>query len=201
MSGTRLSLGCGGLVSLVVTCFATGATVGAFAVQAMSIATSAAGLQVKAPAFTFLDGAVLTKLRDGQAVRIDLELTVLPKRGAGPAATTQQQCQFSFDLWEERFAVKRVSTPPRTISHVTARDAETWCVDALAVPLAALSGLGRDTPFWLRLTSRMQNRASAPSSGEDPVFTLGRLIEMLSRRGEQSEPLQSIEAGPFRLPR
>ena len=183
---------------MAVACAAAAAVSVTIAGQAMSVTRVADAMLVKAPTFTFLDGPVLARLRDGQSVRIDLDLTLSMRPGGSPAATREQGCQVSFDLWEERFAVTRVGTPPRALSHVTARAAESWCLDALAVPLAELGRLGRDTPFWIRLTSRVQNPETV-TSGES-VFTLGRLVDTLSRRRESRVPERSLEAGPFHLP-
>ena len=56
--------------------------------------------------------------------------------------------------------------PSRSVSHLTARDAEAWCLDSLTVPLSALGRLGRDAPFWIRLEYRVPGDDTAPSSGQ-----------------------------------
>jgi hypothetical protein len=166
--------------------------------QAMTISTAGGALRVHAPAFAFLQGEVLDRLRDGRSVRIDLELRVLA-RADGPAQTQDRESfNVSFDLWEERFAVTRLGSPTQAISHLTARAAEAWCLGHLAVPLAELGGLGRDAPIWLRLESRAEaptDAAVAAASG----FSLRRLIDSFSRRPE-GELRTSIDAGPLRLP-
>jgi hypothetical protein len=173
-------------------------TVGGLAVQAVSIATTTTSLQVKAPAFTFIDGPVLLRLRDGQTVKVDLELTVLARRSDGIVAQRRQTCQISFDLWEERFAVARSEPAVRAVSHLSAREAEALCIGGLAVPLSSLGQLSRDSSFWIKLSSREQvPSAAAP---DEAGLTLGRLIDFLSRRRE-ADVTRSMEAGPFRLPR
>lgn len=183
---------------MAAACTAAAAVSVTIAGQAMSVTRVADAMLVKAPTFTFLDGPVLARLRDGRSVRVDLDLVVSTRPGGSAAATREQGCQVSFDLWEERFAVTRLGTPPRALSHVTARAAESWCVDALAVPLAELGRLGRSTPFWIRLTSRVQDPETVTSGAS--VFTLGRLVDALSRRRESRVPVRSMEAGPFHLP-
>ena len=183
---------------LAASALAVAMTAGGLAVQAVSITTTTTSLQVKAPAFTFIDGPVLVRLRDGQTVKVDLELTVLARPSDGVVAQKRQTCQVSFDLWEERFAVARSESAPRAVSHLSAREAEAICVGGLAVPLSSLGQLSRDSSFWIKLSSREQAPSAAPQ--EDTGLTLGLLIEVLSRRRE-ADVTRSMEAGPFRLPR
>jgi hypothetical protein len=157
------------------------------------------GVHVRAPGFTFIKGEALARLKDGQSVRVDLDLAVLAKPGASPAAQVRQTFVLSYDLWEERFAVTQPGTPPRSMSHLTSSGAEAWCLEQLAVPVSALGTLGVTMPFWIRLEYRLHAGAGATASDDDSGFTLKGLIDALSRRRTNSELTQSIEAGPFRL--
>jgi hypothetical protein len=183
---------------LAASALAVATTVGGLAVQAVSITTTTTSLQVKAPTFTFIDGPVLVRLRDGQTVKVDLELTVLARPSDGVVAQKRQTCQVSFDLWEERFAIARTEPTARTVSHLSAREAEAACIDGLSLPLSSLGQMSRDGSFWIKLSSRQQAPSAAPP--EDSGLTIGRLIEVLSRRREAAAT-RSMEAGPFRLPR
>ena len=166
--------------------------------QSVTIKAAGGALQVRAPGFAFIEGAVASRLRDGRSIRIDVELTVLEQPRGATVAQAQQSYALSFDLWEERFAVTRVGSPARSISHRTAKNAEAWCLEHLTIPLTALSRLGRDTPFWIRLAYRVQDAPAAdPDGGEG--LTLTALIDRLSRRRARSETERSIDAGPFRL--
>lgn len=118
--------------------------------QAVTVSRVADAVAVRAPAFTFIKGEPLVRLKNGQSVRVDLELSVLPRPGGSAAANTRQQVVLSYDLWEERFAVTLVGTPPRSVAYSTSA-AEAWCLEQLTVPVAALGRLGRDEPFWIRL--------------------------------------------------
>ena len=73
---------------------------------------------------------------------------------------------------EERFAVTRVGTPARSISHRTAKNAEAWCLEHLSIPLTALGRLGRDMPFWIRLEYRVQESAATTDATADEGLTL-----------------------------
>ena len=186
----------GRVVALVIVLLASPAA--RLSGQATTVSTSGGTLRVHAPAFAFIEGSLLDRLRDGRSVQIDLELTILAQPGGQMVAKAGQRFNLSFDLWEERFAVSKVGSPPRSVSHLTSRNAEAWCLDNLMVPLSELSRLSRDTPFWVRVEYRVENQH--PESEMDPeTGTLQRLIEMLSRRRQDSELRKSLEAGPFRL--
>jgi hypothetical protein len=134
-------------------------------------------------------------------VQLVFTLAAAAQRTAAPIAQTTQTFTISFDLWEERFAVSRAGTPPRSISHLTARAAEAWCLENLTVPAAPIARLGADAPFWIRLEYRGQNPAVAAEANGDTTLTLGKLIDVLSRRRPTADVRRSVEAGPLRLPR
>lgn len=193
-AGLRVSLWQSGLLTLVL------ATVLAPRVlaQTVTVRTVADVLHVQARGFSFIEGPVLARLKEGRSVRIDFEVTVLAKPGGQVMKQLMQSFALSFDLWEERFAVSRMGAPPSSISHLRQRDAETWCLENLRMPVSSL-GIGRDMPFWIRLAYRVQDVvAAAEEQGER--YTLRGLIDRLSRRSEEDNLARSIDAGPFRLP-
>jgi hypothetical protein len=164
----------------------------------LTVRTVADALHVRVSGLGLIAGPVLDRLQDGRSVRIDFELIVLEKPNGAVVTRAQQSFNLSFDLWEQRFAVTRIGSMPRSISHLTARAAEDWCLDNVTVPLAAIGRVGRDTPFWVRVEYRVPNRTAAPETDES-TFTLQTLIDVLSRRREDQDRTKSVEAGPFRL--
>lgn len=173
----------------------------AAAVSAQSVTLGAGdeGIRVRVSRLSFIEGAVLDRLKDGRSVAVEFELLVLPSPSGAVVWQGRERFSLSFDIWEERFAVTRSGTPPRSITHLTARDAEAWCLDSLVIPRTALASLGPRAQFWLRLTYRVDQRA-APEPGGEERFTLRTLIDILARR-DSGDPLsRTIEAGPFRVP-
>lgn len=166
--------------------------------QTLTVRTAADALHIRASGLSFIAGPVLERLQDGRSVRVDFELTVLERPKGATVTRVQQSFNLSFDLWEQRYAVTRTGPMPRSISHLTARAAEEWCFDNIVVPIASLGRLARDTPFWVRLDYRTQDRAST-SEPADSTFTLQTLIDVLSRRREDQNRGQSVESGPFRV--
>ena len=172
----------------------------AIGLSAQSIAVRAVNdtLHLRAPAFLFLKGEPLVRLKDGRSVRFDFEIEVRARPGTPAVARSQASFILSYDLWDERFAVTQ-SDPPAasaSVSHLYARDAEAWCLDRLSVPLVALGGLGRSAPLWIRVSYRVAGDEEA--SPGDSGLTLRGLIDRLSRR-TTGDVRDTIEAGPLML--
>lgn len=174
-------------------------TVVDLAAQSITVSTVAGALRVDAPGFGFIEGPVLSQLRDGRSVRVDLDLAVLERPGGPTVTQARQSFALSFDLWEERFAVTRIGAPARSISHLSAKSAEAWCLDNVTIPAPALGRIGRTAPFWIRLAYRVQDPAPAADATTDEGLTLATLIDRLSRRRSDGQLGKSVNAGPFRL--
>lgn len=165
--------------------------------QSATVATADGAVYVQAPGFHFIEGSVLARLKDGQSVRVEIELRVLDGPGSAASAASLRTCALSYDLWEERFAATVGGVPAQSNSHLTAAAAEAWCLRQTSVAVSELGALGRDRPFWIRLAFRVVNGAApAPDPGG---LTMRGIIEALSRRGQPGEISRSMEAGPFRI--
>ena len=185
------------LVVLTVVAWAA-VTLGA---QAVTVSRVADAVTVRAPAFTFIKGEPLARLKDGRSIRVELDLAVLPRPGDPPATRRQQLFVLSYDLWEERFAVTLAGTPPKSAAYLTSTAAEAWCLEQVTVPVAALGRLGGDAPFWIRLEYRILGADPPADRRDDAGFTLRGLIDALSPRRPPTAATHAIEAGPFRLQR
>jgi hypothetical protein len=169
--------------------------------HAQSLTARAVGdmLHLRASGLGLIEARVADHLRDGRAVRVDFAVAVLEKAGGRSIAQASQSFNLSFDIWEQRYAVTNLGATPRSVSHLTARDAESWCVDNVTVPLSAMGRFGRDMPFWVRLEFRVPDPMPVANADDDSTFTLGRLINVLSRRRQDQGAERAIEGGPFRL--
>jgi hypothetical protein len=166
------------------------------AAQVVTVRVENDALHLRAAAFSFIKGQILARLKDGRSVPFDFELVVLARPGTTAVAQARERFVLSYDLWEERFAVTQAGMPVRSASHLTARAAETWCLDRLAIPLGTLGRLGRDAPLWIRLEYRVP--AEAVVGPEDAGLTLRGLVDRLSRRPARGWQ-DAIEAGPLTL--
>jgi hypothetical protein len=167
--------------------------------QSFDVRAVAGMLQLRGSGVGLIEGRVADHLKDGRSVRVDFELTVLEKPRGGAVAHGQYGFIVSYDLWEQRFAVTRAGTPPRSISHLTARNAEGWCLENMTVPLTSMGRFARDVPFWIRIDYRVEDRAPAANPDDDSAFGLRTLIDVLSRRRQDEMPGRSLEGGPFRV--
>jgi hypothetical protein len=156
-------------------------------------------VHVRGDRLGILAGPPLGRLKDGRSVRLDLEVATAATQG-GPFTThAQRRLVVSYDLWEERFAVARLDPPARSISHLTAQDAEAWCLDQLAAPASAFARGGAGARLWVRLMYRFENDDQSATADDDGGVTLRGLIDRLSRRGDGGAWAGTIVSGPVRL--
>jgi hypothetical protein len=101
-------------------------------------------------------------------------------------------------LWEERFAARAGDQLPRSISHVSARDLEAWCLDQTTIPARTVARQAGEGVFWIRLTYRIDDEERSTSRDDEGGFTLRGLIDRLSRRGAASAWTDTIVSGPLR---
>lgn len=168
--------------------------------QTLTVDTIGDTLKIRAPAFSFLKGDPLARLKDGRSVRVELTAMVLPAPGKTAVATARRIFALSYDLWEERFAVTTVDRRSQSVSHLALAAAEAWCIEQLGFPVSALGTLGRDPPFWVRLEYHVLDGDSTSDQSE-PGYTLQALIDAFSRRRKSDSSPHAIEAGPFKLSR
>ena len=153
-------------------------------------------IRVAAPRLRFLTGKPLERLHNGATVAFNAQLALLTERNGPIAERSVGRCVVSYDLWEEKFSVALLSAPARSISHLSATAAETWCLDSLALPSR---GLTPDKPFWLRLELRAEDPKDRPVVVGESGINLTRLIELFSRPSRAQQQSWLIDDGPFRL--
>ncbi|HXF25901.1 MAG TPA: hypothetical protein VN610_01440 [Bryobacteraceae bacterium] len=158
---------------------------------------SAAGqIGVAAPAFHFLTGASLDRLHDGAVAPFDFELSIAARSKTNVVRKSFERFVISYDLWEEKFAVTRVSVPRLAVSHLTAKEAEGWCLNNLGISPASISS---QDAVWLRLEVRSGDPRPASELLTESPISLTSLIELFSRPAEPKHQKWVMETGPFRL--
>jgi hypothetical protein len=162
----------------------------------LQVERDGAHLRVSAPRLHILQGKSLEQLQNGASLTFAFELTLAPDQKSAPLVRLQERFSFSFDLWEERFAVVQTGPAGRSASHLTAAAAEAWCVDTMKV---ALPQLNPDKTFMLRLEC-WEAVGEAGSGGENgATLTLAGLVDVFSRKGRNPQPHWLAIAGPLRL--
>jgi hypothetical protein len=152
-------------------------------------------LLISAPELHFLAGEPLQQLHDGRSVTYVLTVSLQVQRGRGRAADITRQVVFSYDLWEERFAVARADDPKIAASHLTAAAAEAWCFDLLSL---AASAAPADGSFVVKLECSLREDG-APPADAPAATTLTGLIDFLSRKARSTPPRWEAVSPPLRL--
>lgn len=168
------------------------------AVRAQTLAPQldSTSLSVRAKHPVFLDGTALERLHDGATVIFTLELSILSASRGPLHSRVSGRFAVSYDLWEERFAVTRLGVSRKSVSHLTAPEAEAWCLGELRLPVPALSP---DSPFWIRLDVQPEQAGNREPPSGDVRAGLARLVELFSQPLSSPDQRRRIEAGPFRL--
>ena len=163
--------------------------------QSLSVRSEGDQLRIAAPQLRLLTKDVIDRLHDGGSVGYSFQITISSDRNGAPLEQITYRFVFSYDLWEEKYAVTRLEPSPRAISHLSASAAEAWCLDALAIKPASLAA---DRSFWVGLVYRAEE-ARPPAASNDSGLTLSGLVDIFSRRNPKQPLSGSRTAGPFRL--
>ncbi|MGH9664041.1 MAG: hypothetical protein ACRD9L_06435, partial [Bryobacteraceae bacterium] len=153
-------------------------------------------LHLSAPKLHFLEGKPLDRLKNGDSVPYDFQLTLWVGSRDTVFERYADRFVFSYDLWEEKFSVTKARAPRRSISHLTADAAESWCLGNLQISTA---GIGGEKPLWMRLEIRSEEPKEQPPILGDPGVSLTSLIEIFSRPARGAQPHWTLDAGPLRL--
>ena len=154
-------------------------------------------LYVSAPGLHFLAGKPLERLKDGASVVFISQLTLsLDAQHHNVLRRLPERFILSYDIWEEKFKVKRLGGLRREISGLTADAAETWCLESLAI---STSGVPLDRDVWVRLDLRAVDTKDQPGVMGEAGISVSRLIEVFSRPARTQQPHWTLDSPPFRL--
>ncbi len=150
-------------------------------------------IRISAPRTHFLAGKALARIRDGNTVHFDLQVTLASGQQQNIVQRLVERFSVSYDLWEERFSVTRLRTPRKAVSHLSSQEAETWCLNNLAL---FTPHEFRDKPMWVRLEIRAEDPMQRGPLFTDPGVNLSSLIEIFSRPASKSQASWALESGP-----
>jgi hypothetical protein len=166
------------------------------AAESLAVSFDGDNLRVAAPDLHFLVGKPLERLKDASTVTFLSQLTLFSDAHGTVFKRAAERLVVSYDLWEEKFSVTIPGGSKRHIPNVSAREAESWCLENLAI--SAL-GVERSRPFWLRFELRTADRHELASVVGDSGVSLSGLIDLFSRKPGAGEPSWVRTHGPFRL--
>lgn len=146
------------------------------------VRASADQLRISAPGFDFLTGKPLERIRNGNAVAFDFQLTLFAENRTTILRRSFERFIVSYDLWEERFSVTRMRSSQSSASRLTPEAAQIWCLENLSLPV---KGIEEGRPFIVRLDVRAQLGKNPPALLGDGSLSLPNLVEIFSRAGNQ----------------
>jgi hypothetical protein len=155
---------------------------------------AAGEIHVTAPTLHFLTGKSLSRLHDGAAVPFDFQLIIASGSKNNVVARSLERFTVSYDVWEEKFSVVRVRDFRRSGMRLSASSAESWCLDNIVIPAAAVPP---GQQLWARLEIRSAETKEplAATSG----INLATLIEIFSRPSRPQQDRWSIDSAAFQL--
>lgn len=162
----------------------------------MAAAWDGDNIYVSAPQLHFLTGRPLERLKNGASVMFLSQLTVSTDAHTTIFRRLPERFVVSYDIWEEKFSVTRLGGTSRSVSHLSAAAAESWCIEGMVISAA---GLDPQRQFWLRFELRAADPKEEAAVVGEPGINITRLIEVFSRRPRSEQPQWTLEAGPLRL--
>ncbi len=196
---------CGLLAALVL----LGGVLAAWNADDLTVEPRDDEMHIIAPRLHFLTGTSLERLKNGTAVPFDFQLSLSLDTRTNLYDRSAQRYAVSYDLWEEKYSVTRLSSSStlrgatsrrsherRSVSHLSADGVERWCIGNVAV---SMSGIAPGQLFWVRLDVRsVDPKESAPLFGDTGV-SLSRLIDLFSHPPRSGQQHWTLDAGPLRL--
>jgi len=152
-------------------------------------------LRVSAPQLNFLGGDSLQRLHNGIAMNFVFSLGIGSARNARPATVGTFIFVVSYDIFEEKFAVNRISPNPRSATHLSESAVQSWCLDSIALPVVNLSS---DQSFWVTLEYHTEDTRPTDSDSNSGSL-IGQLVDIFSRKNQKQESRASFVLGPFRI--
>lgn len=158
-------------------------------------------LDFSAPRVHYLTGRPLARLKNAEPVAFDIRVTLAATNPGNIVRQNAARFVISYDLWEERFTVTKVAPSRKTAGHLTASEAEAWCVQEMS--LLDLNGVAANQPLWASMEIRAEDESERRLFGRDNIsdagISLTSLIERLSRPPKSTQPRWTLEAGPVTL--
>jgi hypothetical protein len=156
------------------------------------------------PHLNFLKDRVLERLKDGASVQFLGQLTITQ----GPnslvpegQARSVARFDFSYDIWERKFAVTKVGERPDLHSSVRSLDSveatETWCLEHMTIERSLIPP---DRPFYVQLDLREEDPQNRLGIVGESGVNITQLIEFLGKPVKGGpKPVRVTTSAPLRL--
>lgn len=170
------------------------------AAASFSVTYDGDNLYPVAPGFHFLTPKIVARLRDSADTQAFIaQLTIFGGRNGLPLRQAHNRLVVSYSIWEDTF---KVAIPGvRSQEGLSAAQAETWCLENLAI---SAQGLDPTQPFRMRFELRSVPRADLNKVLGDMGISIVSMIDIFSRKagaGVDSWTLQTDWLRLIDLPR
>ena len=157
-------------------------------------------LDFSAPRLHYISGRPLARLRNAEPVAFDFQVKLSTANKTNVVKQSAARFVISYDLWEERFAVTKTTPARKTASHLTANEAEVWCVQEMSLDLA---GVAANQPLYasmdIRAVEESETRLFGRGNITDAGISLTSLLERFSKPSKSTQPHWMLETGPVTL--
>lgn len=184
----------------IVAAFAGGIAM-AMAAEELILRARGPRLEFTAPRLHYLTGRPLARLHNAEPVAFDIQVTLAAGTRLNVIKQSAARFVISYDLWEEKFKVTKTLPARKTASHLTANEAEAWCVQEMT--MTDLVGVASNQPLWARMEIRAEDEHERRLFGRDNItdegISLTSLVEKFSRLPQATQLRWMLEAGPVTL--
>lgn len=166
------------------------------AAYSLQVRSDGVFLRAASSQLPFLSGRPLQRLRNGATVVFLFQFSMSTDRFTTVAHRAFERFAFSYDLWEEKFAITRLGVANLATSHLNAEHAQAWCLSQVTLPT---DGVKRDQPVWMKMEVRVDESKYTSLVFSSPPLSLNRLIEIFSRPSSSGQQRWVAEAGPLKI--
>ena len=159
-------------------------------------------LEFSAPRTDFFAGSPMARLRNALEVPFVIRTTLWSGNKSHVFATAADRFVISRDIWDEQesYTVVKTMAPTKRASHLSAKDAQAWCLNQMSLDT---TGLADNEPLWARLEILAEDplRKGSPLGGslnESGISLLTPLIDLFSRP-PGSQPRLELDYDAFTL--
>ena len=153
-------------------------------------------LTISARQLHFLSDKELEKLHNGLTVNMVMNVSLAEDDSRNPLYQAQERFAFSFDLWEEKYSVYHSPPDGDYVSHLSAAEAEKWCLKNIRIPLDIIP---EQTAFVIHLECFIDENNADRNSEDTSGLTFAGIIEYFSRKKSESPYHWKINTGFLRL--
>ena len=157
-------------------------------------------LEFSAPQVHFITGRPKERLQNAAPVAFDMRVSLWAGNRNYVKSSLTARFVISYDLFEERYSVTKVSAPTRNANHMSAFEAEAWCLQQMSMDV---TGVPADQPLWAKMEIRAEDEHGSSlfrgKLSENGISLTDYFVELFSGKPRAGQSHWEPEAGPVTL--